>query len=807
MNKCKIIALVFIISCIVGTVAYAESGSLAELEDMPYFSLNDGGMNYDPVMTSDSRGTVWACWLNNGLDSDELVIRQFDTKTNKWMKPVRVTDKPGNYESPAITALSDKLLITWIENENDKWLIKYSVYSAVNKKFSAPVAGPVTKGKPHNLRITGDFKNNAWLVWESYGKLQSNVYAASYKTNKWSESIPITEGTARCYNPTVAVNSSGSLNKSVWVAYTKFENGYSDVWLAQIDPATAKPVVTSTFRVTDSGLAEYQSVIVDNSGKVWLSWEVKEKADRPYYGKKKICVAYYSDGKFFVPCSTAGVMNVPVFDDGNNQRSRLIPIDGNRVLVLSRCSQVACRSWNTRAVIIDNEKNLVSNPVYLLGKSTLGRIGDCSAVYINGNIELAWQADDVLVVPVENVKSSICETGIILDELIDNAVWRDVTWKQTEPANPVFPVIGRLGAPDGTGAQRETVKSGVEQYNVYWGNLHEHTDISTCWMDNSDGIMDDNYRYGIEVEAYDFVCLTDHDFNMNKTTWRKYKKQTAFYDEPGWFVTFPGYEWTASISVSNTTSGDGHRNVIFGSEQAAGDMTYNCQRPDYDHIAKVWDLLRGRDVITIPHHPADIGHPVDYYKDDELQPLVEIYQGRGSAEYEGAPAGSLKQNTTDRKGVFVQDALARGFHLGFIASGDHNTMGIGLACVLAKSLSREDIMSAMKQRRCYATTGDKIFMDFRVNDNLMGSQMQFAKGDKIKIYLNVRGTAPIKEIVVFKNNTVFYKQTEKKSGKKQSVELTIPDDNTSPLANYYYARVVQSNNQVAWSSPVWLTKK
>ncbi|MEZ4621453.1 MAG: DUF3604 domain-containing protein [Caldilineaceae bacterium] len=71
----------------------------------------------------------------------------------------------------------------------------------------------------------------------------------------------------------------------------------------------------------------------------------------------------------------------------------------------------------------------------------------------------------------------------------------------------------------------------------------------------------------------------------------------------------------------------------------------------------------------------------------------------------------------------------------------------GLTCVLAESLTRNAIFDALKNRRCYGTTGPRIDLDFSVNGYLMGSVIE-ADGP-LQIAANVRGTAAIESLTLY----------------------------------------------------------
>jgi hypothetical protein len=107
----------------------------------------------------------------------------------------------------------------------------------------------------------------------------------------------------------------------------------------------------------------------------------------------------------------------------------------------------------------------------------------------------------------------------------------------------------------------------------------------------------------------------------------------------------------------------------------------------------------------------------------------------------------------EMKNSSVQDAWRMLWRLGVIGGSDgHNLCGDriqGLTGVYATELTRPAIFEAIRKRRCYAITGEPIGVDFRVNGNLMGSEIDARDGPVIEAV--VEGTAkPISvEVVKF----------------------------------------------------------
>lgn len=78
----------------------------------------------------------------------------------------------------------------------------------------------------------------------------------------------------------------------------------------------------------------------------------------------------------------------------------------------------------------------------------------------------------------------------------------------------------------------------------------------------------------------------------------------------------------------------------------------------------------------------------------------------------------------------------------------------------------------------------------------------FTAASAPKFTIRVTGTGAIKQIDLIKNRTFIY--TTRPGTKQVSLEFT--DRDFGPGESWYYARVLQEDGQLAWSSPVWITK-
>ena len=101
----------------------------------------------------------------------------------------------------------------------------------------------------------------------------------------------------------------------------------------------------------------------------------------------------------------------------------------------------------------------------------------------------------------------------------------------------------------------------------------------------------------------------------------------------------------------------------------------------------------------------------------------------------------------------VDEGLRQGHKFGFVASTDHHagfpgSYGDGMAAIIAEERTRESLWAALKARRTYAVTGDRILCDFKINDSWMGSEIT---GNSRKITAHIETEGTLDKIILYKN--------------------------------------------------------
>jgi hypothetical protein len=348
-------------------------------------------------------------------------------------------------------------------------------------------------------------------------------------------------------------------------------------------------------------------------------------------------------------------------------------------------------------------------------------------------------------------------------------------------------------------------------HRLLWGDPHVMTGLCVGEYNrdrDEAGILDDMYVYARDASGLDFAAATSLGERMTDEQWAEVRRAAARVTEPGRFVAFSAYEY-----FGKTVGQDGNRNVYYLDDDQP---CFRSTDPATDHPTKLWAALRGRRAMTVPHHShnAVIGTRWLYH-DPELNRLAEIYSIHGLSERPNGPRPFFNPARSD--GQSVQDALAKGYRLGIIAGSDSHTgqpgysnrlrlsYGYhgGLAAVWATALTRQAIWDALYNRRCYGTTGARIILRFALNGRPMGEELRLPARTERVIEAEVIGTAPVARLEVVKNNRDVHRVT----GQAREIRLRWTDPaGPEQEADFYYLRVTQADDEMAWSSPIWVAR-
>jgi hypothetical protein len=217
---------------------------------------------------------------------------------------------------------------------------------------------------------------------------------------------------------------------------------------------------------------------------------------------------------------------------------------------------------------------------------------------------------------------------------------------------------------------------------------------------------------------------------------------------------------------------------------------------------QLYDYLKKYDGIVASHTSGtDMG--TDWRDGDpKVEPVVEIYQGcRQNYEMPGAPRSNTAEYSIGgwRPLGFISLALKKGYRMGFQSSSDHGSTHISYCNLWVTKPTREGIMDAFKLRRVYGAT-DNILADVRCGSHFMGEE--FSLTEPASLSVKLRGTADFAKVHIVKDGEYVYSIEPR----KRDVEFNWRDTAIEKgKTSYYYVRGEQTDGELVWVSPMWIT--
>jgi len=285
------------------------------------------------------------------------------------------------------------------------------------------------------------------------------------------------------------------------------------------------------------------------------------------------------------------------------------------------------------------------------------------------------------------------------------------------------------------------IRNEIKGPRLHWGDFHGGQTNRTLGV----GSIEEFYRFARDVGALEFTTHQGNCFEIALEDMEELKEQTQNFHEPGRFIPFMGYEWSGTPAM-----GGDHVLFFFDDEVTLHRCSHWLQTDlsdlhnDRDHITKIYETLKGTRAISYPHvggRPANLE-----FHDPELEPIIEVHSKHGMFEW------------------MIEESIQREMKVGFAGGSDdhyghpgacypgrrvhHFASRNGLTGLYAGELTRESIWNSAKARRCYATSGERIYLRFEVNGYSMGEEINLDVHPRISI--EAYGTAPIERVEVFR---------------------------------------------------------
>lgn len=336
---------------------------------------------------------------------------------------------------------------------------------------------------------------------------------------------------------------------------------------------------------------------------------------------------------------------------------------------------------------------------------------------------------------------------------------------------------------------------------IFWGDLHAHG-----WGDSSMHLMHVNnkktsplgrHEQARDIGRFDFSAPGPMSYPKadRQAIWDEYKDACRRTDEPGKYVPFLSYE------AHPVPEGD--RNVFFKSLNESTPPDYRLPMSDLE------DKYGYRnDVFLEVHIGGRIPRWCDYLPDRER--MVEAISAFGNAEW------------------LLQEALDRGFRPAVCGCSDlhyglmggprtieesrgrfhrylnkrDSAFGTGpVTAVRASSLDREALWDAFEKRHTYATTDQRIYLDFTVNQAVYGEEIP--EESKYKINIKYLGTDRIEEINLVSGKYII--RTFRPDAMDFNIDITLLAEELA--GDFIYLKASQRDGAFLICSPVYIKRR
>lgn len=338
-----------------------------------------------------------------------------------------------------------------------------------------------------------------------------------------------------------------------------------------------------------------------------------------------------------------------------------------------------------------------------------------------------------------------------------------------------------------------------QTYSVYFGDMHSHSLLS--WDAKSGAKMPAAaYVYAKHVAKVDFLAISDHTNGLTPANYKIIKDAAAAYDHPdSQFVAIAGQELGSLGS-----SGYGHMNIFEAPTIAGNGLDDDAIRYD---LNLAYQFVINNQVSAQFNHPSTENGNSNFANfafaplADPYMSSIEVINGTRSTNYER----------------YYLLALQKGWHLGALGDQDNHGSHYGdlasrdgdiyLTGVLADSLTKPKLLAAIRNRRTYAfetnPPNDRIYLDvFTADGHWMGEQ--FDANDNLTALRLAAHAAPatntrFRQAQLYRNGfLIAYKNLD-----AASFDWTFADSSSNG-AHYYFAKLVQADGDLLWTSPIWV---
>ena len=741
---------------------------------------------------------AWLSWIHYRNARDAIVTVRTDRESDGSLCVVdtaEASDKPVYFSKPALVHQHDPLSASlfFARGNNNAWHVHNHRITARTTKCIETLTTRCSS--LYHLDAVGCNGGKITLAYAGTtdGAPGLQVFTRSCRNGVWENEIVHTLRGGSLNRPKLCADADGN----VWMAADCYRNRRYRIVYKRV----AGPDTSWTFAGIDPGKDPadgcvwelFPSIVCDAEGNIWISWLRQvpvRREDVMGLHQEADAMCLRGDRRTESERRGESIANLDLgllpieryFGyDGLRRYPRLLPTTDGAVWLLWEGQKDETETWDhleNGYLLARRHRNGVWSEVNILRDRGCCHCFDDKTIYDPDQVRIVYKGDH---------RHSGNDFRTVDLNLLDDfpryhpriEIPSRGCWEGWQPQ--VLPVSvcrdpATCPPPDGSPAGM----------SLYWGDLHCHSYFSP----DAEGEADELCHFARDLAKLDFTAVVDNDFYPDKALLDSELAYTqsiaARLSQPDRFVALAGYEYTFHRPDRNRSFN--HRIVISTREDF---HVVRRNEADGNSERAFRNALQNREDLCYPHHA--------YWRLLSLpgEWVVEITSAWGTY--------ILDADT-------VHNALLKGHTFGFIGNSDSHRFMPGLSGALtglyAQELTKSGILNAIRERRCFATTGNRTALTFRLNDGFMGQTVD--RTEKLCFRWTVVPHGRLEKVEIIGNGRMVFQSTDP-SG---SWITQVPP---AEKKSWYYLRVKECGVQRryphnvapawgkwAWTSPIWV---
>ena len=663
-------------------------------------------------------GSLWVTWAEFGPVGSRVFGRQV---VNGQAGPIQALAETADMQTQprCFSRRTGGALTIWFQKNGQTYSIHGRAFSEGKLGESQLLFSLPEGAKPGELEGTTDADGQIWLAWAQAARGRSTIEVVCIPTGGEARHFELDAGVPFNYRPALCEVDGGVA--LVWDAYVGKSYDVFGCSVEHQGPSGVRRISS------DECWENRPNVCCDSAGRLWAAWVHHRDVmfqDSIIQSKCAVRGALYENAEWVPLAGADGSQEIVPLHYGLLTDLKVHPQlghQGHRLKPMLKASKDG-GIWLFYESKAEEADNTIISKGRLLGLHHSGSSWSSPLDIAEGRVEYTLASEETvcdsllhLSRDIDNDRLFLSETSLVssMNQVPDDKRTVDLThWKEIQ-----LPFPSPKERPKNELPGEESGK-----YQLFWADLHCHSSMSI----EMEGDPDELAFYARDRSLLDGLTVSDNDQFWNKFTrnsqrylkdheWDMVKGNALVTNEPGRFAMFPGYEMTIG---GNTDEERNHRSVMSDDNEMEMDLLHFKEEHYVPH--RHGDAAINKDVVEciawagersyLPHpHPHNGTYGLT---DENVEWNVDIYAGwmRNIELYD----------------IFFK-YLDAGHKIGFTASGDSHYRNPGFNCgvtgIWSEGLGRASFLEALRAHRCYGTAGQRIVIEFTINDQMMGSSL------------------------------------------------------------------------------------